>query len=139
MERQWPTRFRNKDSALRKAAARTHAFPLSLNAILETPPPLRVNNLISLPREIEVGHRLWKVGAASALYHECESLCFMMLAIVGIGIVLYSAGMFRDITDQERFLPRPVVRLAPDSAPASARAYDLGSPDEGRPSPPGAT
>lgn len=93
MERQRPTRFQNKATVLRKAAAQTHAFPGSLDAILKTLPRRPVNNLISLPRKVEVEHRLWNVGAAGALYHECESLCSMMLAIAGIGIVLYSASM----------------------------------------------
>jgi hypothetical protein len=97
--------LRNTSSALRKPAAQTHAFRVSLNVILKTSLQRRVNNLISLPREVEARHRLRKVDAAGALYREGESLCSMMLAIAGIGIVLYSASMFLGITDQGR-VPR---------------------------------
>ena len=105
MERQRPLHRRNASSSLRKAAAQTHAFRVSLNVILKTSVQRRVNNLISLPREVEARHRLRKVDAAWALYREGESLCSMMLAIAGIGIVLYSASMFPGVTDQAR-VPR---------------------------------
>jgi hypothetical protein len=73
MEGQRSMHLRNTSSALRKAAAQTHAFRVSLNVILKTSLQRRVNNLISLPREVEARHRLRKVDAAGALYREGES------------------------------------------------------------------
>jgi len=77
-----------------KTATQNHPSTITLNATPQTPAQMPLNHMMFFPGRDEVEHRLCKVNALIAFYHEVESLCYLMVAIAGIGAVLYSAGVF---------------------------------------------
>jgi hypothetical protein len=82
-----------------KTATQIYPSTITLNAAQQTAAQMPVNHMIFLPSRDEVERRLCKVNALIAFYHEVESLCYLMVGIAGIGLVLYSAGVFLHAID----------------------------------------
>jgi hypothetical protein len=78
-----------------KTATAIHPAGFTLKtAALQAPAQVRVNHTTVLRGHDKAERRPWKAHACTTLCRQVQSLCYKMLTIAGIGILLYSAGMF---------------------------------------------
>jgi hypothetical protein len=74
-------------------ATQLHPSTLHLTAAKPTPAQARADDPIVLLSREEVERQLCEVNARLAWYHELQALGYLMLALAGLGALLYSAAM----------------------------------------------
>jgi hypothetical protein len=77
-----------------KTTSATNPTSVTLNAVLQTPVQVQDHRIVLFPNHDKVELLLCTVNGRVTLRHEAQSLCSELLGIAGIGILLYSAGMF---------------------------------------------